>query len=125
MSYQGTATNTLNYYLKTAFTASGLNWDGDNTSEVENIVDCIVLAAVQGVENRQPQRDPDKPTGPTLEYVRELEAEATAVKRERDRLLNTIRELCFSAEPMGDVMTIPREVWDAEISPLAKREDAA
>ena len=102
MSYQGTATNTLNYYLKTAFTASGLNWDGDNTSEVENVVDCIVMAAVQEVENRQTQRDPDKPTGPTPAYVRELEAEALALAAERNALRDKLTSLAALIEGIAD-----------------------
>lgn len=73
-NHQKIAIGTLRHYLETAYQAAGLTWEYDNTSEVENIVDAIVSAAVDEVDRRQPQRDPDRPTGPTLAYVRELEA---------------------------------------------------
>lgn len=89
-NHQKIAIGTLRHYLETAYQAAGLTWEYDNTSEVENIIDAIVSAAVDEVDRRQPQRDPDRPTGPTLAYVRELEAEAARVKAERDDLIGVV-----------------------------------
>lgn len=40
------AKETLKHYLKTAFTAAGLPWGPDNDTEVEQIVDSIISAAL-------------------------------------------------------------------------------
>lgn len=42
----------------------------------------------------------------------------------RVMLVGVINELCFAAEPVGDTMTIPLEVWNAEIIPLFAGEAA-
>jgi len=39
------ATSLLQHYLKFGFDAAGYRWDGDNQSEVDEIVDSIIAAA--------------------------------------------------------------------------------
>jgi hypothetical protein len=41
----GTATHLLIHYMRTAWEAAGLNWDSDNDSEVEQLVEAIVNAS--------------------------------------------------------------------------------
>lgn len=101
-NHQKIAIGTLRHYLETAYTAAGLTWEYDNTSEVENIVDAIVSAAVDEVMHRQPQRDPDQPTGPTLQHVRELEAEVLATATERNALRDRLNSLAALIEGIAD-----------------------
>lgn len=42
---KGTATDLLVYYMKTLFTASGLNWNDDNEAEITNLVEAIIEAS--------------------------------------------------------------------------------
>ena len=48
--------------------------------------------------NGGPAPKPERPTGPTLEYVRELESEAVAVKAERDRFVALCKTIQLWAE---------------------------
>lgn len=48
---------------------------------------------VDGEPYEMPQPDPARPTGPTLAYIRELEAEAVKVKAERDKLRRLIMDV--------------------------------
>ena len=34
----------LSHYFKTVFKKAGLNWDSDNDSEMQELVDCIIEA---------------------------------------------------------------------------------
>ena len=49
---RGRAKHLLKYYLRMVARSSGVQWDSDNDAEVEEIVDCLIGAAV---EEMQPQ----------------------------------------------------------------------
>lgn len=43
----------LRHYIQTSFEGSGLQWDNDNVSEVDEIVDLIIDATIQTIETKQ------------------------------------------------------------------------
>lgn len=52
MDYANEAKRTLSYYLRTVWREAGLNWDSDNQSEVNGIVDSLIEAVDRKHEDR-------------------------------------------------------------------------
>ena len=64
---QQRATSLLQHYLKFGLEAAGYRWDGDNQSEVADIVDSIIDAAGQAVADvilAASSGQPDEPVQP-------------------------------------------------------------
>lgn len=57
MNKREQARRLLKFYLRQAYTAAGLRWDSDNDSEIDEIVDLIISAAVE--ESTTPARTPN------------------------------------------------------------------
>lgn len=77
---------------------------------------------------QSPDPKPARPTGPTPQYLRELEAELLKVKAERDNLLVVTESLLFSVIPeiennAGDFKAhVDIKRWAAEAIAAAKGE---
>ena len=48
------AKDLLRHYFRLMALAAGVRWDGDNDSELEDIVDCLIAAAVEEMRSEQP-----------------------------------------------------------------------
>ncbi len=72
------ATSLLQHYLKFGFDAAGYRWDGDNQSEVDEIVDSIIAAATS---------TPAQPAEPDA---------LTRIADALERIANRIDKICDS-----------------------------
>ena len=68
MNNKASAKRVLAHYIETSFRAGDLNWDRDNVSEVHEIIDSVVAAAVA------------EATTPLLKRLEELEAQLKEIK---------------------------------------------
>ncbi len=48
----GRATHLLQFYMQQAYEAAGLQWGSDNDAEIEDLVECIVNAAQERIEEQ-------------------------------------------------------------------------
>lgn len=54
---RNSAVKTLRFYLKSTRLACGLRWDTDNDTEVEMLVDYIIDAACQKMDEEQKEKE--------------------------------------------------------------------
>jgi hypothetical protein len=47
------------HYFSTVWQAAGLRWDSDNVAEVDDIVDCLIAAAVAEMQGAEPSPQAD------------------------------------------------------------------
>ncbi len=46
----------LTYYFQTAWTAAGVAWERDNTTEVAALTEALIEAAVERIDEREARR---------------------------------------------------------------------
>lgn len=49
--WQDNAAKKLKHYFQLAFQKSGLTWDSDNDAEIDDLVDDLIRAVKQSIEN--------------------------------------------------------------------------